>query len=344
MKASRMRAAVVTTRGSAPGSVEVRRVPLLRPRPGWVTVRLRAAGLNRLDAMMLEVAGAGEQGAIFGSDGAGVVAEIGHDPRWAVSPLGVGDCVVICPSLYWGASRAAPSDEYEILGSPTSGTHAEYVCVPAENLHPKPSHLTFVEAAALPMAALTAWRALVTRGRLTRGEKVVVGAASSGVGSMAIQIAASLGARVVAVTSSPDKAAIARRLGAQHVVDRTSTDMGASIAEHLDGPADLALDPTGSLWQPFAEVLRSGGRLVVVGQIATPVGLLRVQTLYWRQLDVLGSSMGSSEDFAAMLDNVNRYQWAPSVDSTFPLAAIGEAYSRLHSPNRSGKVVIDLDL
>ena len=136
MKITSMRAAVVTAHGCAGGSVEVRRVPLVAPPPGWVTVRLRAAGLNRLDAMMLGDAGPGEEGAIFGSDGAGVVAEIGQDPRWAALPLAVGDSVVICPSLHWGASPTAPSDDYEILGSPTSGTHAEYVCVPAENLHP----------------------------------------------------------------------------------------------------------------------------------------------------------------------------------------------------------------
>ena len=102
-------------------------------------MRLRAAGLNRLDAMMLGDAGAGEEGSIFGSDGAGVVSEIGQAPRWAWSPLAVGDSVIICPSLHWGASPTAPSDDFEILGSPTSGTHAEYVCVPAENLHPKPT-------------------------------------------------------------------------------------------------------------------------------------------------------------------------------------------------------------
>ena len=161
---------------------------------------------------------------------------------------------------------------------------------------------------------------------------------------MAIQIAASLGCTVVAVTSSPDRAATARDLGALHVVDRTSPDLAGSITEHLRGGADLAVDPTGALWQPFAEALRPGGRLVVVGQMATPIGQLRVQTLYWRQLDVLGSSMGSPEDFAALLDNVVRYQWAPSVDAVFPLEAISEAYDRLNSSQRSGKVVIDLAL
>ena len=124
---------------------------------------------------------------------------------------------------------------------------------------------------------------------------------------------------------------------------RPPTSAG-SITEHLGGRADLALDPTGALWQPFAEALRPGGRLVVVGQMATPIGQLRVQTLYWRQLDVLGSSMGSPEDFAALLDNVVRYQWAPSVDAVFPLEAISEAYDRLNSSQRSGKVVIDLAL
>lgn len=332
-----MKAAVVNT-NLTQSPITVTEVPIPKPKPHWVVVRLRAAALNRLDAMMLADRQGEAPGAIYGSDGAGVVTELGDaltpEPR-----LSVGAEVVISPSLFWGASEAAPGDRYEILGSPTHGTHAEYVAVPAANVYPKPFHLGWSEAAALPMAGMTAWRALVTRGRLSAGEKVVVGAGSAGVGSMAIQIAAALGAQVVAVTSGAEKAEYAHKLGASDVVDRNSASFTDDLAA-VAGEADLALDPSGALWQPFVDVLRPGGRLVVVGKIAAPIATLRVQSVYWNQVDVLGSSMGSPRDFAALLDHLQKRKWAPLVDSEFGLDQIADAYARLDAHDRVGKVVL----
>jgi NADPH:quinone reductase-like Zn-dependent oxidoreductase len=276
---------------------------------------------------------------VYGADGAGVVHEVG--PEAGPHGPAVGDEVVISPSLFWGDDEHAPGEAYEILGSPTDGTHAELVAVPAENVHPKPDHLSWDQAAALPLAGLTAWRGLVTRGRLTEGESVVVGAASSGVGSTAIQVAHAHGARVVAVTSGPAKAAAALALGADSVVDRREPDVAGRLAELLPDGAHLALDPTGALWQPFVDALRPGGRLVAVGKMASHLAPLRVQSVYWKQVDVLGSSMGSPRDFAALLRHVEQHRWAPVVDSVFPLGAVTDAYARLDSEDRVGKVVID---
>jgi NADPH:quinone reductase-like Zn-dependent oxidoreductase len=335
-----MRAAVV---GTEPQEQPVRVMEVPRPhaRGDWVVVRLERASLNRLDAMMLEQRTSEAPGAIFGSDGAGVVHELGPDvptsTGWAV-----GDQVIVSPSLHWGPDERFPSPEYEILGSPTHGTHAEYVAVPTANLHAKPQHLTWDEAASLPMAGLTAWRALVTRGRLAKGETVLVGAASSGVGSTAIQIAVAAGARVVAVTASGAKAAEALQLGAAATVDRTAGDLTDQLRASTGGRADLALDPTGRLWGPFVENLRPAGRLVVVGKMAAAVATLDVQSVYWKQVDVLGSSMGSPRDFAALLTQVTVRRWAPRVDSVFPLSEIGAAYTRLDAADRVGKVVLDV--
>jgi NADPH:quinone reductase-like Zn-dependent oxidoreductase len=181
----------------------------------------------------------------------------------------------------------------------------------------------------------------VTRGRLVEGETVVVGAASSGVGSMAIQVAAAHGARVVAVTAGPDKASAALRLGATAVVDRTEPDFGERLRETVPDGADLALDPTGALWQPLVDALRPGGRLVAVGKMAASVAELRVSSVYWKQVDVLGSSMGSPRDFAALLRHVAHHRWAPVVDSVIALDDVTDAYARLDSGERVGKVVID---
>jgi NADPH:quinone reductase-like Zn-dependent oxidoreductase len=329
-------ALVVADPSSCP--VEVGDVPTPAPDPHWVVVRLRRAALNRLDAMLLESRDGQVAGAILGADGAGVIASVGSalagDPRFSV-----GDAVVISPSLFWGPDEAGPGEDYEILGSPTNGTHAEYVAVPAANVFPVPPHLTWSQAAALPLAGLTAWRALSTRGGLRSATKVVVGAASSGVGSMAIQMAVATGAEVVAVTSGEEKARRALELGAHTVVDRSADDVDRQLM-CAARDADLALDPTGALWQPFVDVLRPGGRLVVVGKMAAPTACLRVQSVYWKQVDIVGSSMGSLRDFEAMLEHVTLRGWAPVVDSEFALDDIAAAYARLDDPARVGKVVI----
>lgn len=336
-----MRAAVIgTLQDEAP--VSIREVPQPRTSGDWAVVRLKRASLNRLDAMMLEGRTSEAPGTIFGSDGAGVIHELGPDVP-ASSGWAVGDEVIISPSLNWGPDERFPADAYEILGSPTHGTHAEYVAVPAINLHAKPSHLSWEEAASLPMSGLTAWRALVTRGRLVKGETVVIGAASSGVGTAAIQIAAAAGARVVAVTASAAKAQEAIDLGAAAVADRTAADFADQLAEATGGGADLALDPTGKMWGFFADALRPAGRLVVVGKMASPVATLHVQTVYWKQIDVLGSSMGTPQDFEALLVQVAASGWAPRVDSVYDLSDITAAYDRLDAPDRIGKVVLDVE-
>lgn len=318
--------------------------------PGWVLVRLERAALNRLDEMTVRDRAEFDSPVVIGSDGAGVIAELGPDLNGHPDPqrpdstrsVSVGDEVLVSPSLWWGDDEAAPGPAYEILGAPTQGTHAQYVAVPVENVYPKPSNLTWDEAAALPLAGMTAWRALVTRGRLRAGETVVIGAASSGVGVYATQVAAALGARVIAVTGSPDKAASARALGAHDVVLRTRDDFAERLRVATGGRADLSLDPTGALWQPLLDATRPGGRLVAVGQMASPQATVRVQTVYWRQVDILGSSMGSPSDFAALLDHVAAHSWRPVIDSVYPLSDIHAAYERLDAPDRVGKVLLDV--
>lgn len=326
--------AAVTSPNLSEQPLRLMEVPEPTLRPGWVTVRLHASALNRLDRMLLDDRPSLGRQSILGSDGAGIVAELGD----GVAGVDVGQAVVISPSMFWGDDLASPGPEYEILGSPTDGTHAELVAVPAENVFPKPVRLTWFEAAALPLAGVTAWRALVTRGGLAPGETVIIGAASSGVGSFAVQIAKDLGARVVAVTSSKREDA-ARSLGADAVVLRAASDL-SEVLSTVAGGADLALDPTGGLWQPLADTLRPGGRLVAVGKMASDNATVRVRTVYWKQLDIRGSSMGSPSDFKALLRHVETSTWSPVIDSVFPLERINEAYGRLDADDRVGKVVI----
>jgi zinc-binding alcohol dehydrogenase/oxidoreductase len=193
-----------------------------------------------------------------------------------------------------------------------------------------------------PEAPGPAYEILGSRGRLIAGETVVVAAASSGVGSVAIQIAQGLGARVIAVSSSPEKAKTAEEFGAHDVVLRTESESIDRLVVVTGGRVDLALDQTGALWHPLLQSLRPGGRLVVVGQMAAAIGTARVQTVCWKQVDVMGSSMGSPDDFAELLAHVETADWRPVVDSEYPLHDIDAAYARLDARDRIGRVVLEL--
>lgn len=328
-----MRAAVIDP--VARESVSVQDWPDPPRRDGEVLVRVVRAAINRLDQMTVDERADLPDPAVIGSDAAGVVEHVGS----GVEGVRVGDEVVVLPSLRWGPRDDVQAADYEILGYPTQGTHAELIAVPGENVFPRPSRLSWEEAAALPLAGVTAWRAIVTRGRLRPGETMVVTAASSGVGTFAIQIGAALGARVVVVTSSEEKLEQARRIGAAAGVLRTSPDLASELLDAARG-ADLVVDSTGGQWPALIRALRPGGRMVVLGRKAQNDGVLPVQPLFWRQLDVLGTSMGSPRDFAALLTHVEQARWAPIIDSVFALDDVTAAYARLNDDTRFGKVVL----
>ena len=306
------------------------------PAPGWVLVRVQRAGLNRNDAMWVDERDLLPGRAVLASDAAGTVQAVGRGARG----VDVGSDVVVSPSLWWGDGDEAPAPGFQLLGHPSQGTHAELVAVPAENVHLRPPRLT-VDQAALPLAGLTAWRALTTRGGLQPGETVVVTAASSGLGTFAVQMAAALGARVVGVTSTAEKAALARTLGAEAVVLRTSPTYPADLRDAV-GPAgaDLVVDSAGAQWPVLLAALRRGGRLVALGRNAAPTADVDTETLFWRHLSILGSSVGSGRDFAAMLEHVAASTWVPVVDEVVRLDDAARAYSRLDAATRTGKVVL----
>ncbi|HUR15465.1 MAG TPA: zinc-binding dehydrogenase [Mycobacteriales bacterium] len=330
-----MRAAVLRTDGRKE-AIDVTDWANPEAMPGWVVVRVMRASLNQLDQMTVDERTELPRDAVIGSDAAGIVVETGE----GVSGVSVGDEVVVLPSLWWGAGDDVQSADYEILGYPTQGTHAELVAVPAENVFPRPGRLTWDEAAALPLAGLTAWRAVMSRGALRAGETMIVTAASSGVGSLAVQIGHAVGARVIAVSSDQDKLDRACALGASGGVLRTSSDLAGDLVRAVDGAADLVVDSTGAHWPALSRALRPGGRMVTIGQKGSSEATLPVQTVYWRQLSVLGSSMGSPRDFAALLDHLDGATWAPVVDSVFDLEDIARAYARLGHSERYGKVVL----
>lgn len=331
-----MRAAVVDPDPAAPGVRLAEDWPVPRPGAGEVRVRVLRAGLNRMDAMNVADRARFGAPAIIGSDGAGLVDQLGA----GVTGWSAGDEVVLSPSIGWGDDPRVQAADYEILGDERPGTQAQYVVVPAENVFAKPASLSWEEAAALPMAGLTAWRAVVTRGEVGSGQRVLVTGASGGVASYAVQIAAALGARVFVTTSSQDKLDRALAIGAEGGVVRGRDDL-AALAGRVDG-FHRVIDASGADWPSLVAALRPGGILVNVGRLAAEVGEVPVRLLFWRQVDVRGSSMGTGAEFAALLRHVAGAAWRPAIDSVMPMREVAVAYERLDAAH-FGNVVLDLE-
>ena len=331
-----MRAARLVAFGDPP-IFNVEEVPEPRPGPGEAVVVLRAAALNRRDPWIWTAPGSCSLPITLGSDGAGTVAAVGE----GVIGVAVGDEVVINPTLGWHRGEAVPGPAFDILGAPTDGTFAERVAVPAENLAPRPARLTWEEAAALNLGGLTAWRATAVCAAAGPGRTVLVTGAGGGVATFAVQIAAALGARVFVTSSSDEKLARARALGAEGGFRSDDPSWPERVRDAAGGGLDAAVDSVGGpLWPGALRALRRGGVLVSYGDTATPDARVEVADVYWEWRSILGTSMGSPEDYDALLAHVAAATWTPVVDSVLPLEAIDEAARRLHDPARFGKVVL----
>lgn len=292
---------------------------------GEVLVELRHAALNRRDILVCRGTYPFPLPLVPGSDGAGVRRDTGEE-------------VVIYPALGWGDRAEAFGPDFQILGGPRDGTYAELVAVPAANVFPKPSRLSWEEAAALPLAGLTAYRALFSRGGLRAGETVLVLGAGSGVSTFAVQLAAQAGARVLVTSSSRDKIERSCALGAETGVDYTAGDWVAEIKEL--GGADLVIDSVGSTWPQSLDCLRPGGRLVVFGATGGTEATLAVRPIYFGQWSLLGTMMGSPADFAGLLAALEAGSWRPVIDSAFQLADAAAALEKMESGRHYGKIVL----
>ena len=264
--------AVVLREPGGPENLKLEEVPDPSPGVGEVVVRLKAAALNHRDVWIRSgtgaYAGGFKQRVILGSDGAGEVLSVGSGGDRSL----VGRAVVINPSLDWGDDDAAQGPDFRILGLPDDGTYAEAVRVSAGNVHPKPAALSFEEAAAIPLAALTAYRAVVSRARVQAGETVLVTGIGGGVSSLALQIAAHLGARVLVTSGSDAKLARAREMGAAGGANYRTQDWAREIAAQSKGGPDVIIDSVGG--ETFArcvEILKAGGRIASYGATTGPV-------------------------------------------------------------------------
>ncbi|MDP9110607.1 MAG: zinc-binding dehydrogenase [Candidatus Eremiobacteraeota bacterium] len=321
----------------SPDNLAIEEIAEPHPGPGEIAVAVRAAALNRRDLFITQgLYPKIELPRTLGSDGAGRVAALGS----GVSEPAVGSDVVINPMLGWGDDPNVWAPDASILGMPRDGTFAQIVIVPASNVHPKPSHLSYGQAAALPLAGLTAYRALFTRGALRPGETVLITGVGGGVQTMALLFAKAAGARIVATSSSDEKLARAKALGAEFTINYARDANWQKALRAQVPPIDLALDSAGG--ESFAKTLgivRPGGRVVTYGGTSGDA-TIKMFPVFWNHLTILGTSMGSAADFEAMLALVTRGELAPVLDGSFEMDNAPEAFRRLERSTQFGKVIL----
>lgn len=307
--------------------------------PGEVVVALRTAALNRRDVFVRKGIAPSPLPVIPGSDGAGTVRAVGD----GVSGIAEGDEVIVYPALGWGGGEEAPAPGFRILGGPDDGTYAELVRLPAENVLPKPARLSWEEAAALPLAGLTAYRALVSRARIRPGETVLVLGIGGGVATIATMMARAAGCRVIVTSSSQEKLDRARDLGADGGVLYTRDDWVAAVRELTGGRGvDIVVDSVGATWADSIAAVRPGGRVVAFGGTGGAKVELGVRAVTMGQVSLLGTTMGSPRDFAGLLAAVAAGGWAPVIDSVRPLAEVADAHRREEAGEHFGKLVLSI--
>ena len=318
-----------------PQHLRVETIERPKPGPGEVLVRIRAAAFNRRDIFITQGLYPGiELPRTLGSDGAGEVVELGPD----VDDLALGDPLVIDPMLGWGADPHVWDAGASILGMPRDGTFAEYVVAPRINVYPKPASLTMEEAAAIPLAGLTAFRATFTRGELRSGETVLIPGIGGGVQTFVLLYAKSIGARVIVTSGSDEKLARATELGADLAINYRDAADWQKIARKA-GPIDLVVDSSGgdTLAKSLSAV-RPGGRIVIYGGTRGDA-TMKLFPLFWNHVDIRGTSMGSPEDFRAMLELFARGV-RPAIDRVYPMNEVVAAAQRMAMSEQFGKIIL----
>jgi len=307
------------------------------PGQGEVLVKIKAAALNRRDYWISIGRYAGlKYPAILGSDGAGIVSELGEgvDPAW------LNKEVVINAAFNWGDNADAQGKDFKILGLPDDGTLAEYVKVNAENLFEKPAYLTWEQAAAFPLAGVTAYRALTVKAKAKKGDTVLISGVGSGTGTFALQWALALGCRVFVTSGSGEKLERAIQMGASAGVNYKAQDWVEEL-QHLSGGFDIIIDSAlGEGFAKFPDLCKPGARIVFFGGTAGDIPAINGRKIFWKQLQILGTTMGNADDFKAMLEFMQLHQIVPVVDEVFPMSSAGEAIKKMGTSPQFGKLVL----
>lgn len=319
-------------------SMKLSKVPYPMPRSGEVVVRLTASALNHRDLWIYRGQYPGIKfPTIAGSDGAGVVESLGE----GVENSWLGREVILNPGLRWGPDETVQSGAFNILGLPSDGTFAQKVRVPVSQLSSKPAHLSWEEAAALPLSGLTAYRALVSRGGLKKGEKVLITGIGGGVALFALQFAVALGAETWVSSSSQEKIDRAVKLGAKGGFLYTEKDW-PTTAQSLTGGFDVILDgAAGEGVDALFDAAAPGARIVAYGATRGDIPNLVIRKLFLKQLSYLGSMMGSPHDWAQMIALVASHGIRPVISEQFPLSRVHDAIALMERGSQFGKIVFN---
>ncbi len=341
-----MRAVVFHEHGG-PEVLSLEEIERPEPGPGEVRLRVVASSLNHLDlwvrrGLPFEI----PMPHVGGSDLAGRVDSVGP----GVDAKLVGARVVVDPTLDWnwieGVRRGGPVPDpvFRVIGEHTQGGFAEYAVVPAANLRHLPDAVREADAAAMGVVGVTAWRALFGRGRLEAGERVLVTGGSGGVAVAAVQLARHAGAEVFVLTSGPENCERLRALGAHHAIDRLDGDPAAGIRQATGRRGvDLVVDSVGeALWDTLVKALAPGGRLVCYGATTGPKVTTDLRHVFWKQLSILGTTMGSPADFTRTMELLFAGALRPVVDQVVPLEGVAEAHRRLEGGKVFGKIVVEV--
>ncbi|MFJ5770313.1 zinc-binding alcohol dehydrogenase family protein [Psychrobacillus sp. NPDC093180] len=331
--------AIILREAGLPSQLKLEEVEVPKAGSKEVVVRLKATALNRRDLMIVQGRYPGMKlPSILGSDGAGEVVEVGSE----IENIFIGDQVIINPGVNWGSDKNKKRADFTILGNPFDGTFAQYVKVPAENVYSKPSHLSWEEAAALPLSGLTAYRALVTKGNVKEGENVLIPGVGGGVATYLVQFASALGAKVYVTSSKEEKIEKAKSLGATGGVNYTS-DHWSEELEKLTGGIDLSIDSIGGeVFKTLVSLGKIGSRIVSFGATRGPVPDLLLPSMTVKEMSVIGSTMGSPQDFVEMINFVEKHKIHPILDKIYSLEEIVDALFRMEKGENFGKIVLTI--
>jgi len=325
-------------------------LPKPEPKRGEIRVRVKAAALNHLDLFVV----AGLPGVkitppwILGGDATGVVDAIGDLSGVADNRLQVGDAVIINPGVsdltceYCRAGEHSLCVNFKLLGEHASGTLAEYIVVPARNARSIPKDKPVEQAAAFTLSTLTAWRMVVTRARVKKTDNVLIWGIGGGVALAALEIVRLIGATAWVTSHSDEKLALARGLGAENLLNYTTTDVGKEIrARTSKRGVDVVFDTVGEAsWTQSLVALGRRGRLVTCGATSGPMVQMDIRRLFWNQWDIMGSTMGNEAEFDIVTNEFRAGRLTPLVDSVFDISQGRQAFERLQSGQQFGKIVV----
>ena len=305
-----------------------------------VLIKLKAASINHHELWTLkEKKLRSDSNIILGSDGAGIITDVGTD----VNGFKKGDEVIINPSLNWGANKKVQGENYEILGFPKHGTFAEYITINNQYVCRKPKHLSFPESAALPLAGLTAYRALFTRGEFENNNKVLITGIGGGAALFALSFAVASGAEAYVTSGNENKISRAIELGAKGGVNYKDSNWSVELRDKVDG-FDVIIDSAaGQGFKELTDLTKPGGRIAMFGRTAGTITNLNPATIFWKQLSIHGTTMGNDEQFKEMVNLISSKKIHPVIDSVYSAKDINLAFEKMDIGEQFGKIVIKID-